>query len=382
MSSLSLPETLKPACLNINLAAVRENYRIVSRTIMPESRIAAVVKADSYGLGMAKIVPELIYEGCQEFFVATLDEAVSLRLQHPAVKIYVLNGFFKNHEKLYDSYQLIPVLNARDEIERFGALANMLGKTLPAVIHFDTGMNRLGLDANDAAALIARPEMLAGIDLALIMSHFACADEIGNDKTQQQYDAFLKIAGHYPKIHRSMANSAGTFQNRLFHFEMVRPGMALYGLNPMPSEKNPMKPVVSLRAPVLQLKTAMPGETIGYGATYRFESKANIAIVSVGYADGFLRSLSNQGALYWKGYRCDIRGRVSMDLVAVELSELPEHDRPGVGDFMEVIGANQSADDLAHDAGTLGYEIICDLGRRYQLVYENASNDIAAASIV
>ncbi len=362
----------KPARLSVNLAAVRENYRIIYHKIMPDSRIGAVVKADCYGLGMHMIVPELISEGCQEFFVATLDEALDLRAAAPGVKIFVLNGLVKGYEALYPEYGLIPVLNAVEEIERYTPLIAKTSKTLPAALHFDTGMNRLGMDGADAQFLQDSPELLAALDLRLVMSHFACADEIGNDLNKKQYDQFLKLTAPYPKTQRSLANSSGVFLERAYHFDMVRPGMALYGLNPTPGEKNPMKPVVSARAPILQIKTAKQGDTAGYGASYQFPADTTIAIVALGYGDGVLRSISNRGAFYWKGYRCHIRGRISMDLVTVELSELPEHERPVVGDFMELIGQNQSVENLAQDCDTLGYEIICALGTRYRWVYETS----------
>jgi len=367
------PSPYCPAKLNINLEAIRKNFKLLQASATGEAVVASVVKTDAYGLGAAQIVPELMFEGCRDFFVACLHEAVELRRIDPFIRIYVLNGVFKGHEKAYPEHNLIPVVNSLEELERYGEFARIVEKKLPIVLHFDTGINRLGIRMDEAEGLSVGARALAPFELKMIMSHFACADVVGDEKTPKQYEAFLKICERFPGVPRSISNSAGMFVSRSYHFEYLRPGMALYGLNPKPGEKNPMQSVVTAAAPILQLKKVKADETIGYGATYKFERDADVAVLALGYGDGLLCSLANKGGLYWQGFRCDIRGRVSMDLVAVELSELPEYDRPEIGDYMEVLGPNQSADNLAEDAGTIGYEILCALGHRYHKVYDRSA---------
>jgi alanine racemase len=240
---------------------------------------------------------------------------------------------------------------------------------LPAIIQFDTGMNRLGLGPDETRRLIDHTDLLEGVDVIMIMSHFLAADEAGDPHTPAQAARFAEIARHFPRALKSLSNSAGIFRDQDYHYDVVRPGMALYGLNPVPHESNPMQPVVSLHVPVLQTRLVKKGDVVGYSATYTFTQDTPMATVAMGYADGFLRSLSNKASLFWKGYPCPVRGRVSMDLVTVSLENIPEGQCPHDGDMLEVIGPHQSADALAACAGTIGYEILTSLGQRYRRVY-------------
>ena len=234
-------------------------------------------------------------------------------------------------------------------------------------------MNRLGLGSVETDKLLREMEMLDGLDVVGIMSHFACADEKGHPLNDVQYGVFSEIARAFPNAEKSLSNSSAIFRDSRYHFDVARPGMALYGLNPTPEAQNPMQPVVTLKVPIVRTRIVYKDASVGYGATYRFEKDTPIATVSAGYADGILRALSNKGSFYWKGYHCPIRGRVSMDLTTVDLSAVPENERPRPGDFMEVIGNHQSADELAADAGTIGYEILTALGNRYERFYVNGS---------
>ena len=230
-------------------------------------------------------------------------------------------------------------------------------------------MNRLGFGLDETPVLLEDLGRLEGLDVKMIISHFACADEKDHEMNDAQYERFKAVAAHFPKAQKSLANSSGVFRDPRYHFNVARPGMALYGLNPTPEAPNPMRPVVSLDVRVLQIREVKAGETTGYGASYRHEKDTVTATVAMGYADGILRALSNKGRLYWQGQALSILGRVSMDSITIDLGGLAESKRPKVGDYLEVIGPHQSADDLATQAGTIGYEILTSLGERYERVY-------------
>ncbi len=350
-----------PSTLVIDLDKIRQNYRIFCDLAGPDCAVSAVVKADSYGLGAAPVAASLYEEGCREFFVATPEEGAELREVVSDSRVFVLNGYYKGYEADYSHYDLIPVLNSLEEIERY--------KSGPCVVHFNTGMNRLGLSAGETQKLLDDKSLLDGRDVQYVMSHFACADEADNSMNQEQFEKFFEIASHFPSAKKSMANSSGSFRSSDYHFDMIRPGMGIYGLNPVPEQENPMCDVVGLNAQILQIRDAKKGESVGYGAAYTLEKDSNLATVSLGYADGILWSLGNQGQLFWQGQALPIRGRVSMDLLSVDLSEVAENNLPVIGDELEVIGPHQSADDLAKAAGTIGYEILTALGLRYERIY-------------
>lgn len=349
--------------LKISLTAVVDNFLLIKKRLNPACEMAGVVKANAYGLGVDKVAPVLYAQGCRRFFVATPEEGIALRALLADISIFVFGGFRRGAEDSYLSHNLVPVLNSRDDITRFkktggGACA----------LFFDTGMNRLGLEEGDVEYFSRHPDFIGDLNVEMIISHFACADE-EHPKNEEQYRAFEKIAALFPHIPKSLSNSSGIFRDDRFHFDIVRPGMALYGLNPLPEKPNHMHPVVSLETPVLQVRSVKKGETIGYGASYTFKKDSTIAVVALGYADGISRAFSNNGALYFNNMRLPVRGRVSMDFLTVEIDDLPEAQRPQPGDMLEVMGPNQSADDLARDAGTIGYEILTSLGQRYQRIY-------------
>lgn len=356
--------------LTIDLAAIRSNYQALRQYVGPNCAVAAVVKANAYGLGIGPVATALMQAGAGVFFVATLEEALGLRgIVGTNPDILTLNGFDGREALSYPEHTVIPVLNHPGEARDYGALARQQGRRLPAVIHIDTGMNRLGARESD---LTAMQEAAVDMDLRYVMSHFACADEAGHEMNARQYEQFNTLCERYfPQVRRSLANSSGIFRAPEYHFDMARPGMAIYGLNPTPEASNPMRPALELYLRVIQVKTAENNETCGYSATYRFDKERRIAIVSGGYADGLLRSLSNTGQVFWRGYPCPVRGRVSMDLITVDLSGIPEGETPSEGDYMEALGPHQSADDLARAAGTLGYEIITSLGHRYRRIYKD-----------
>ncbi|MGH1402727.1 MAG: alanine racemase [Alphaproteobacteria bacterium] len=359
--------------LTIDLAALSDNYRMLSQKIGPSCEASAVVKANGYGLGVERIAPALYHAGARSFFVATVEEGEVLRNALPKGDIYILNGFSTHERKLYHQYQLSPVLNSLYDIEQYARFSSDMEKTLPALIHVDTGMNRLGLEQPEVEFIGRDPAILDGIDVQYVMSHFCSSEQPSNPSNRRQYDLFhrlcQKLEAGKTAFKKSICNSGGIFADDTYHLDLVRPGIALYGGNPSDEDVNPMSQLVSLDVPILQIKSVKSGDFCGYNETYRFDKNSRIAILSIGYADGVSRYLSNQGALYYKGYNLPIRGRVSMDLIICDLSGVAECDMPAIGDMVEVLGGHQTIDDLAQSAGTIPYEILTSLGDRYARLY-------------
>ena len=360
MSSLS---TTSPAILQISLSAMAENYRSIRA--LTGAGVAPVLKADAYGLGAVQAFHALRKEGASRFFVATPDEAAQLRALDGMAELFILGGFYAGSDDAYLSGGFTPVLNSLEEVGRWSALCNKTGRKLPAAIHFDTGMNRLGLGKDETLKLIAETSLYEGIDLRLIMSHFACSDEKGHEMNARQADIFAKIAASFPDVPKSLCNSSGIFRDRNWHYDVVRTGFALYGGNPTPEATNPMRRVVDLSVRILQTRCVKAGENAGYGATHPFQNDTTLATVALGYADGFHRTGSNRAKLFWNGRPCPVVGRVSMDLVIVDTGAIKD-TKPQAGDLLEVLGPHQSIDDLARDLGTIGYETITSLGKRYE----------------
>ena len=257
---------------------------------------AAVVKADAYGLGANRVAPALARAGCDTFFVAHVGEGVALRRVLPEATIHVLNGPVPGSESTLVEHRLVPVLNSLGDIVTWGGLAHADGARLPADLHIDTGMARLGLPPDEWDTLIREPWRLDGITLANLMSHLACADEPDHPLNRQQLKDFQVARQAFAGVNSSFANSSGIFLGPEYHFELVRPGVSLYGVEPYPCEPNPMAQVVRLQGKILQVRDIDRPWTVGYGATHRVKRRGRVATVGVGYADGFLRSLSNSGS--------------------------------------------------------------------------------------
>lgn len=348
--------------LRIDREALVSNYHII-RTQAAGAEVAGVVKADAYGVGADIVVPALISAGCQQFFVAQYCEAVAVKpLLQPDCDIFVLNGLLPGEEDDCAALGVIPVLNALHQLDRWAALAQRLGRELPAALQIDSGMSRLGLPDDEFATLIANPVRMKGISIRLVMSHLACADDPGDPANADQRWLFLERAAHFPDAPRSLDNSGGSFLPR-DHLELVRAGVALYGGRPSDAG-NPMRPVLSLHAPITQLRTVPAGSGVGYGLSHRCIRTTMIATIPMGYADGWPRTLGNRGSAFIGGIRVPIAGRVSMDSITLDVTEVPAHLlHPGAP--VELIGPHQSVDDVATDAGTISYEILTSLGRRY-----------------
>lgn len=352
--------------LKIDLSALKSNYKQFQS--MTSAHVAGVVKANAYGIGLERVVRSLLDEGCRQFFVATVGEGLALRKINFNVPVGILGGILPGAESECLHANLTPVLNSLEMVHRWAAFAKTQGQKCQAILQFCTGMNRLGLGADEIETLTADLSVLDGLDIQIVMSHFACADEKDHWLNQEQAKRFAEIAGRFPLVQKSLCNSSGLFRDKAWHYDLVRPGYALYGGNPTPETDNPVCPVVSLDVPILQIRNVKKGEVIGYGASHVFERDTQVATLAMGYADGFLRAHSGQAKLFWRGQACPVIGRVSMDVLSVDLGHL-QGETPNPGDMLEVIGPHQSIDDLAQSAGTIGYEVLTSLGTRYARLY-------------
>lgn len=349
--------------LTIDLDAIAANYRLLAAKVAP-AECAAVVKADGYGLGLAFVVPALLAAGAATFFVAHPAEGLTLRALAPEAVIGVLNGLLPGCEEDYCGHRLIPVLNQLSEVERWAAHGRTRRSPLPAFLHVDTGMNRLGLGPAELARLAGEPGLLTGLSLRAVMSHLACADQPDHPMTAAQLAAFRAARAVLPPAPASLANSSGIFRGPDIHFDLVRPGCALYGINPTPEAANPMRQTVRLDARILQVRTVDSPAVVGYGATPIDRLPCKIATIAVGYADGYLRSLGNRGSVCIAGRDAPVIGRVSMDLITVDVTDLPD-DSVRPGGWAEILGPHRTPDEVARAAGTIGYEVLTALGRRY-----------------
>lgn len=354
--------------LRIDLGAIAQNYRTIASRVTP-AEVGAVVKADAYGLGAAQVSSTLYAQGCRLFFVAHLDEALKLRPLLPAdSRLAVLNGLPPGAEALAADAAIIPVLNSLEQARQWRDAARAAGRRLPAILQFDSGMGRLGLPPEDLPALTGDNAFRDDIDLIMVMSHLACADTPGHPANTAQLARFTDMAVHFPDVPRALANSGGAFLPQGFRCDVVRTGIALYGGAPNDETPNPMRPVVSLDARVIQIRTVPAGAPIGYGHDFRCARESRIATIGVGYADGLPRSLGNRGAAWFEGERLPIVGRVSMDSITLDVTALP-HGRLQAGDWVELIGPHQPIDAIARNAGTISYEILTSLGPRYHRTY-------------
>jgi len=400
------PAARAGAVLEIDLAGIVENWRLLAREAAP-TQCAAVVKANAYGLGAAPVARALAAAGCRVFFVATLDEGIALRQDlGPKPEIAILNGPLPGTAAEFVAHKLIPILNEPGQIEEWAAVASRVLRdaplraapqdeellykasnihphpeeaaqrpsrrtnrrlSAPAILHVDTGMARLGLGASDFASVVERPPPFAW---RAVMSHLACADRPDDPLNERQRARFAAAAARLPGVTASLCASSGIFLGPSYHFDLVRPGAALYGVNPQAGRPNPLRQIVRLSGKIVQVRQIDRGESVGYGAAHVMKAPGRAAIVAVGYADGWLRSLSHRGCGTLAGTRVPLLGRVSMDLVTFDVSAVsPALARPGA--MIELLGADYGVDDAAADAGTIGYEILTALGSRYHRIYRD-----------
>jgi len=357
--------------LTVDLAALVENWNTLSREATP-SECAAVVKADGYGCGLEPVAAALAHAGCKTFFVADLAEARRLRAAVPDHPIYVLDGLLPLTGPAFAEINARPVIGSLVEFAEWDAFCSGQGWHGGAALHVDTGMNRLGISPDEAAAVAPRIRA-ENHGITLLMSHLACAEVPEHPLNAKQIALFREVRMLYRGISGSLANSSGIFLGSGAHCDMVRPGAALYGVNPRPGRANPMRPVVKLQAHIVQVRKVARGETVGYDAVWTARHAARIAVVAVGYADGLSRALSASDQAPGSdaivaGKRCPFAGRISMDLLAIDISDLPE-GAARRGDLVTLIGNGMTVDAVANIAGTIGYEILTSLGRRYHRVY-------------
>ncbi len=357
--------------LTIDLGAIEANWRALSRRAMP-AECAAVIKADAYGCGVEKVAAHLAKAGCRTFFVADLGEARRVRSVASEPAIYVLNGIIPGAAAAFPDLRARPVIGSMAELAEWDAFCTGQDWHGGAALHVDTGMNRLGVSVNDAAALAPRIRA-ENHGITLLMSHLACSELPEHPLNARQISVFREVRVLYRGVPSSLANSSGIFLGASAHCDMVRPGVALYGVNPIPGQSNPMRAVIDLQARIAQVRTVPRGETVGYDGAWTAKRATRIAVAAVGYADGYLRAASASdeapgGEAIVAGKRCPFAGRVSMDLIAIDVTELPE-GAVRRGDFATLIGDEITVDAVASAAGTIGYEVLTGLGRRYHRIY-------------
>jgi alanine racemase len=356
--------------LSVNLSAIDLNWRMLARKVVP-GECAAVVKANAYGLGLEPVTRTLASAGCKTFFVADLAEARRVRACTEEATIYVLNGFSYEGSSAFVEIRVRPVINTMTELAEWDAFVTSHLWRGGAALHVDTGMNRLGISAAEAAALAPRVHM-ENHGISLLISHLACAEIAEHPLNNVQTRLFREIRTLYPGVPASLANSSGIFLGEWTHCDLVRPGAALYGINPTPGNANPMRAVVELTGRILQVREIGPGDTVGYGAMWTAKRPTRLAVAALGYADGLMRSGSGTdrggGAAIVAGKRCPFAGRISMDLVCIDITETPQ-GKVRRGDMATFIGGGVTIDDVANAAGTIGYEILTRLGRRGHVVH-------------
>lgn len=356
------------AILTIDLEALKTNWRTLAAQA-PTAECAAVIKASAYGIDDGHAARALSDAGCKTFFVASIDEGIRLRtVLGDESAIHILNGLMDGAERDFSEHNLIPVLNSLDEIDAWYAFCTGAGKTLACDVHIDTGMSRLGLPHDELRRLLEDENRLSHLNLDILISHLAISEEPDEPMNMAQVAIFELTRDLLNPPRASLANSSGIFLGAEFHYDVVRPGVALYGVNPTPGKPNPMAQVVRLQGKILQVRTIDTPQTVGYGATYTAQGATRVATLSVGYADGYHRSASNRGMAYIGEHPAPLVGRVSMDLITIDVSNVPEAlCRPGM--LADLIGPHNPVDDVAERAGTIGYEVLTNLGARYHRVY-------------
>ncbi len=351
--------------LEVDISRVVANYRKMSS--LTNSQIAAVIKANAYGLGAKQVAAGLYKAGCRDFCLAYIDEVVEVRTHIKGARIYLFNSIDSQEYDYVVKYKIIPVLNTWGEIAGWSSHARKIAKKLPCIIHLETGMGRVGIQEGEVRKLIDSG-LLVSLDVKYIMSHLACADEPNHILNQQQLRQMHKLAGLFPQIKITFANSAGLLLGKEYHFDQVRVGCALYGVNPVSVNPTPVIPVAVLKAYVLCVRTLEHDITISYGATHLARKGAKIATLACGYADGYSRALSNKVEGYYAGYRVPIIGVVTMDMVMADVSHVPDHLLDNMT-YIELMGDNITVDELAERAKTIGYEILTSLGHRFKRIY-------------
>ena len=360
--------------LEINIDSIIHNYQLINNKV-GNTECAAVLKADAYGMGASVIAKALDKAGCSTFFVATIDEGIELRacFSKNEKQIAVLSGLLEGSEDIFYSNKLTPVLNDTEQIKKWAIYNKQKKISAPSILHVDTGMNRLGLTINELYDIIKNPTELKELHVEWIMSHLACGDQPRDIMNEKQLSVFLNAKKEFPNVKASLANSAGVFLGQSYHLDMVRPGIALYGSGSGSIPSKPLKQVIKLYSRILQIRTLSTGASVGYGASYRVSEATRVATVGLGYADGYLRSLSNCSWVFFNGLRLPVIGRISMDYITIDITQIAS-EKIKTGDFIEIIGDKFTLDDLATVANTVPHELLTRLGTRHHRIYSNTNN--------
>mgnify|MGYP000873490887 CR=1 FL=1 len=363
---------MKPSSgiLTIDLSAIQENWRRLNRAVS-SANVAAVIKADSYGLGAHRIGPLLAEEGCRSFFVATLYEGLAARKYLPAsARVFVLGGSPAGTEDLFVTSNLIPVLFSVDAVRRWQSFVVARQITPACAIKIDTGMTRMGLSLAEFAELCGTPTF--AINVQLIMSHLACAEDTEHPLNRLQLTRLASLQAtakkQWPQVEFSLSNSSGIFLGPEWHFDWVRPGAALYGINPTPGKSSPVVPVIRLALPVMQKRELTETATLGYGAEAKLSPPARVLAVAGGYADGLHRILGPRGEGWIGRERVPVIGRISMDITLFDASALTLEAFARVEEI-EIINTEQDVNMLSARNTALGYEVLTSLGSRFQRRY-------------
>ena len=370
---------IAPARLTVNLAALADNWRDMARR-SGSARTAAVVKADAYGLGLEDCGTAFYEAGARDFFVAVVQEGVTLRAYAPDARIFVLSGIWPGQEQMFFDNDLVPVLASEEQLAFWMAVIAEHGEH-PCALQVDTGFNRLGLPLQAALELAGDVSRPASFSPVLVLSHLHSGDTPSTPSNNAQLQSFRQVSAAFDGIEASLSASAGIFLGPDYHFDLTRPGIALYGGEAVNGMK-PLRPVAKAEARIVQIRDAADGQTVSYGATYRLSRNSRLAIVSCGYADGYLRSLSGSGVPlrtggtqggtgFVAGYRVPVVGRVTMDLTIFDVTDVPEN-KIRAGDYIELFGPNLPLDEVARAAGTIGYQMLTGIGLRHERRYLDA----------
>lgn len=354
--------------IRVNLGAIVRNWQVL-KSRFTGHECGAVVKANAYGLGADAVASSLARAGCTTFFVATLEEGIHLRKTLPNHKIAVFHGVGHGEAMAFVQHKLVPVLNSPEQLARWKDVAKD-NRQAVSILHLDTAMARLGFTRSEWEQMDEK--MLDTCRVSVLMTHLACASDIGHASNDAQIEKFEALRAQAPNLPCSVANSGGILLGKKFHYQLARPGCALYGINPQTAEKNVVENVVELSAPILQIRTLDDAQDVGYGGTATLPKGSKIATVAMGYADGFLRCLSNRTFGFIENHRVPLIGRVTMDMLCFDVSNVPEDALAKAGRLV-LLGAQQSVDEMAGQAGTIGYEIFTRLGARVRRVYEGGA---------
>jgi alanine racemase len=357
------------ALLEIDLKALSKNYKNLKNKLDKKVHCAATVKANAYGIGDKPVVKSLVKDGCKIFFVAHFSEAVRLRNYSKSIQVFCYHGINLKNFKDFIKYNIIPVTNTLQQVLMIHSLNKQEKFNKKIAIHFDTGMSRLGLDKKETKWLIDNKSKISNIKIELVMSHLACADQPNNPMNEKQLQKFNLIRQQFKKSKASLANSAGIFLNKKYHFDLVRPGIALYGGNPFINKNIKLHNVIRLKAKIIQIRQIQKNDTVGYGATFRAKRDMLVGTIAVGYADGINRKFSNNLHVSLNNKDLKVLGRISMDLITIDMSRFPELLNSKKVIYVDVINKSNNINNISKNINTISYEIITSLGNRYKRKY-------------